>query len=120
MICPNCGSLHALSDNFCRRCGWNLSGSQVPMVIENKRALATWQPERALAVGGVASVALGALAWLAKRWLARRAVTTVASRLPSLIRQPQPPVKQNSAEEFEEGQVHIETFLWVRRVRFRR
>ena len=83
MVCPNCGTLHSLSDNFCRRCGWNLSGASVPAVIDDKaRAILPYRAERALAVGSVATFAVGALAWLVKQWLAARVNDPPVRNLP--------------------------------------
>lgn len=120
MICPNCGTVHSLSDNFCRRCGWNLSGAQVPMVIEHKeRAVTPYQAEQALALGGAATVVAGALVWLAKRWLASRTAETRASRLPQVISKPQPPAKGAPRPE-NDREMLVESWVWVRRITFRR
>jgi predicted amidophosphoribosyltransferase len=115
MVCPNCGALHSLSDNFCRRCGWNLSGASVPAVIDERaRALVPYQAERVLAVGSVATFAVGALAWLVKRWLAARVSEPPPRNLPAVTRrQPAPlaPARTQTSEH-----VRVESYVWFRRI----
>jgi predicted amidophosphoribosyltransferase len=122
MVCPNCGAVHSLSDNFCRRCGWNLSGANVPAVIEDRqRALVSYSAERAMALGSVATFAVGALAWLAKRWLARKVGESTASKLPAVVqalpsaarstRQSISPVREQSS-----AHTRVESYVWFRRI----
>ena len=128
MICPNCGALHAISDNFCRHCGWNLNGAQLPMVIENKRSITPYQAEQALAIGGAATVVVGALAWLAKRWLAHKVASATESRLPQAIDKPRLPIfrpDQNQPRRAVRAESHvedvqIESWVWIRRIIIRR
>ena len=115
MVCPNCGTLHSLSDNFCRRCGWNLSGASVPAVIDdNARAILPYSAERALAVGSVATFAVGALAWLVKQWLAARVNDPPVRNLPAVTRRAPAPPAQARAHSSEH--VHIESYVWFRRI----
>ncbi|MBI3732921.1 MAG: hypothetical protein HY259_05625 [Chloroflexi bacterium] len=118
MKCPNCGTVFAGPDNFCRHCGWHLKRQRLPTVIESRRALTPRQvenAERALAVGGAATFAVGAMVWLAKRLLARQTLALVVSRLgkPAHAAKPARPNETDSAE------LQVETLMWIRRIRFR-
>ncbi len=121
MVCPNCGAVHSLSDNFCRRCGWNISGTNVPAVIEDKeRGIAPYEAERAVAIGSVATVAVGALAWLAKRWLAHKMTDTAPRNLPAVVSKAQPPARREQSQPTrrtaESEHMHVESYVWIRRI----
>ena len=123
MVCPNCGAVHSLSDNFCRRCGWNLSGAKVPAVIEERsRSVVPYDAERAMAVGSVATFAVGALAWLAKRWLAGKVAASGSRNLPALVRPAPTAIRSTQAKspgpaaEPSTEHTRIESYVWFRRI----
>ena len=119
MVCPNCGSLHTASDNFCRHCGWNLRGANVPMVIEQKHVPALYHAERALVVGGATTIALSVAVWIARRWLLPHLADALARRLPLEAGKPRLPAPHAMQAE-DASQAQIESFIWLRRITFRR
>ncbi|MEP7198648.1 MAG: hypothetical protein ABI874_02415 [Chloroflexota bacterium] len=101
-----------------------MSGAKVPMVIDTSRVPARHTPnelapintEQALAIGGAATVAAGTLVWLAARWLAPRVAGAVANRLPQALAKPKP----LALRELDTREVLVESFVWIRRITFRR
>ena len=90
------------------------------MVIAPQRALAPIDTKQALALGSAATVAAGTLTWLAVRWVARKALPALASKLPTLLTKKTQPTPVMAPSEATPHEAHIEVFYYARRVRVRR
>jgi len=64
--------------------------------------------------------AVGALAWLAKRWLAKKVAESGTRALPAVVSQARTPLKREQPQPVrhtEETQhVRVESYLWIRRI----
>ena len=115
--CAGCGASFEWDDNFCRRCGWALRSSRLPV----KGAVLTpavWRRAAPAVVQGVAMVALG----LAAETLLRTAASR-AWRLPALLRPARSkgralPVRRGEISSV--GSVAVSETVVMRRVTLRR
>jgi len=112
-ICSRCGAPRELDDNYCRRCGRQLT-VELPAITQS-RLPARSQPIPPSLVGSVAVLALGTgIEWLARR-LAGSAARAAGRALVGQDRQvspagpPQPPPVETTEE-----------LVYLRRVRLRR
>lgn len=129
MLCANCGAVHARSDQFCRYCGWHLGDEQPsqplnqsnqPLVIAPPRALVPIDTKQALALGSAATVAAGTLMWLAARWVARKALPALVSKLPALLTKPAKPTAASLPSAATPQEAQVEVYYYARHIRVRR
>jgi hypothetical protein len=112
--CSRCGAERSTEDNFCRRCGRELT-VDLP-VLRQERLPVRAQVIPPSLVGSIAVLAVGSsLEWLARRF-AGTAARAAGRALVSPIRASVGPARGPSEPVPEE----IDEFLYVRKVRLRR
>jgi hypothetical protein len=90
------------------------------LVLAPQRALALIDTKQALALGSAVTVAAGTLTWLAVRWVARKALPALASKLPALLTKKTQPAPVLAPSQSTPHEAHVEVFYYARRVRVRR
>ena len=119
LTCSRCGAAREASDNFCRRCGHQLTVTLPALSrVEGPalRAPGLPVPSRAIPASLIGSVAVLAIG-TGVEWLARRAAggaVRAAGRalVPALGRRP--------ARQKQQGDVSVDELLYVRKVQLRR
>ncbi len=120
--CPRCDAAYDEGDNFCRRCGANLNGSNLPAVRDSYEVALPWKGQSMPAlVRGAAVVAAGTLTEMLLRRLVSRAFRPKRVRWP--VQRPAEAVTAAPApsDDSMPADTHVvsETFI-LRRVRLRR
>jgi hypothetical protein len=125
LTCPRCGASRETEDNFCRRCG-----HQLTVDVPAGRSLPAVQPQRLPArsqslppslVGSVALLAVGTgIEWLARRMAgtAGRSVARAATR--ALIGRERLPANPVASPPSTPSTVNVDEFIYVRKVELRR
>ena len=112
--CGRCNALRETTDNFCRRCGHQLTVN-LPAVREETLPVPALKGLPPSLVGSVAVLAVGTgLEWLARR-MAGNAARAAGRALVSSERAPPPAPRQAQAPA-----VTIDEIVYVRKVQVRR
>ncbi len=85
MRCARCGARFDPGDNFCRRCGITLDGYGLPTVVTRSLLPVPWSAARGPLVRGAVALAVGTLAELVRREVARRVVEADPPGGPALL-----------------------------------
>jgi hypothetical protein len=125
LICGRCGSPRDTADNFCRRCGHqltvDLTARNLPVVRPNRMPARVQSIPRSL-VGSVAVLAVGTgVEWLARRFAgtAARGAARAAGR--ALVGQERLPARNTASRNATPpNQVSVDEFIYVRKVELRR
>jgi hypothetical protein len=127
MNCPNCKTAYSTDDSYCRHCGRVLNRPALPVIVE-RSDLPARRPtvdlevspgERALAVGGAATLGASVLVWLARRWLLPRLAQTADENFPSHRRRRSPEHRPKGDPDVLPA-AKVETFIWIHRIILRR
>ena len=85
-LCPACAAAFDAPDNFCRRCGEQISGRSLPVVVQQSRSLLVRQDVPPALVKTAAALAAGTVLQIAGRALlgaiTQRASNPAPSRTP--------------------------------------
>ncbi|HEX2923604.1 MAG TPA: hypothetical protein VHS28_06215 [Chloroflexota bacterium] len=123
MRCARCGSRFDTGDNYCRRCGVTLDGRGLPTVVTRSLLPVPWSAARGPLIRGVVALAVGTVAEIVRREVARRVVSTDPSQALALLTAGKPVEGRRglfSRSKTPKGEYEVvETFV-QRRLSFRK
>jgi hypothetical protein len=123
MRCARCGARFDTGDNYCRRCGVTVDGHGLPTVITRSLLPVPWSAARGPVIRGVVALAVGTVAELVRREVARRVVAMDPSKALALLAAGKPAEERHSLMPWSKtpkGEYELVETLVQRRLSFKK